>query len=56
MIEKLEDENETLRRENEILLNAHHESKHTNELLRSANEEGREAVSALQVRSGVNIS
>ena len=48
VMQKLEDENETLRRENEILLNAHHESKHTNELLRAANEEGREAVSAMQ--------
>lgn len=46
--QKLEDENETLRRENEILLNAHHESKRANELLRFANEEGRESVGALQ--------
>jgi len=48
VMQKLEDENETLRRENEILLNAHHESKHAYALLSVANEEGRESVSALQ--------
>ena len=46
--QKLEEENSTLRQENDILLKAHHESKHSNDTLRAANQEGREAVSALQ--------
>jgi hypothetical protein len=45
---RLEEENDALRQENEILLKAHHESKHTIDTLRTDNQEGREAVGTLQ--------
>ena len=45
---RLKEENDTLRQENAILLKAHHESKHTNELLKKSNLEGREEVITLQ--------
>ena len=45
---KLEEENNALRQENEILLKAHHESKRANDSLHAANQEGREAESALR--------